>query len=72
MMVEVETRADKDARTLAIARALGAFVVVLAVAGLALYVGGRLGLSGLDTGFRMAAALATLFAVAVLLRDRRR
>jgi hypothetical protein len=71
MMVGMQSREEKDVKTLTIARALAVLVVVPAVAGVALYVAGRLGVDGLDAGFRVAVGVAALLAVLVLVRDRR-
>ena len=72
MMVSMQSRAGKNARTLVIARALATFVLVLSVAAAAVFLADRSGLHATDAGFRVAVGLAALLSVAFLVRRRDR
>ena len=63
-------REQKDLTTLAIARALGIFVVVLAAAGLGVFLASKAGVHATDAWLRVAVAGAALLAVVSLVRHR--
>jgi hypothetical protein len=66
----VETRRDKDAKTLAIARALAIFMLVLGLASVGVYVASRLGVGVRDSWVPVAAGVAALLSVRFLVRHR--
>jgi hypothetical protein len=70
MMEDMETRAGKDAKTLAIARALTIFVLVMIAAGLLVYVASRLGVRSTDAWVPVTAGVAALLSISFLVRHR--
>ena len=66
----METRDEKDVKTVAIARALAIFVLVLGIASVGLYALSRVGVNGHDPGFVVVVAAAALLSVAFLVRHR--
>jgi cobalamin biosynthesis protein CobD/CbiB len=69
-MKVMQSRAGKDAKTVAIGRALALFVVVLLAAGLAMFLASKAGVHATDAWFRVAVAGAALLAVVSLARHR--
>ena len=70
MMSGMETRNEKDAKTIAIARAVAIFVIVLAAAVGGAFLASLLGVTVTDTWLRVAVAVAALLSVTFLLRRR--
>jgi predicted Co/Zn/Cd cation transporter (cation efflux family) len=64
----VETSNEKDAEAVAITRTLARVVVVLAAAGLGMYLLSRLGVHLTDGVFPVAVAVVALLSVAFLVR----
>lgn len=64
----MQSRAEKDARTLLIVRALAVFALVLLAGGLLVVVADRLGADALDPAVRVLTGLAVLGVVGFLLR----
>lgn len=70
MMVGMETRAEKDAKTLAIVRALAIFVLVLATASFGVYLMSKAGVHITEGAFPVVIAIAALLSVVFLVRNR--
>ena len=64
----MQSRAEKDARTLLIVRALAVFALVVLAGALLLVLADRLGADALDPAVRVLTGLAVLGAVGFLLR----
>lgn len=69
-MVSMESRAEKDAKTLLIVRALVVCVLVLGAGTLLLVLASRLGLDELHPAVRVLTAAAALGTVVLVLRRR--
>ena len=67
-MGSVQSRAEKDAKTLLVVRALAVFALVLLAGGLMVVVADRLGVDALDPAVRVLTGVAVLGAVGFLLR----
>lgn len=70
MMDGMESREDKDAKTIAITRALALFVLVLVATAVLLYIASRLGVRSTDQWVPVAAGVAALLSVTFLVRHR--
>ena len=71
-MVHVQSREEKDAKTIVIARALAIFVLVLGLAVLGIVAASKLGMGASDGVFPVFVGLAALLSVAFVVRRRDR
>lgn len=66
----MQTRREKDAKTLAIARSLGIFVLVLSLAAVGVAVASLMGVHVFDAWVPVVAGVASLLSVRFLVRHR--